>query len=49
LRSGSIVNWGGADDASAKAADLAALLRLGKAARYDVSAPEAPAMSGRYD
>jgi cell division protein FtsQ len=49
LRGGSVVNWGGADDASAKAADLAALLRLGKAARYDVSAPEAPAMSGRYD
>lgn len=49
LRDGSVVNWGGADDASAKAADLAALLRLGKAARYDVSAPEAPAMSGQYD
>ncbi|HXR69446.1 cell division protein FtsQ/DivIB [Actinocrinis sp.] len=49
LHSGSVVNWGGADDAPAKAADLAALLRLGKAARYDVSAPEAPAMSGRYD
>ncbi|HZP50319.1 cell division protein FtsQ/DivIB [Actinocrinis sp.] len=49
LRGGSVVNWGGADDAPAKAADLAALLRLGKAARYDVSAPEAPAMSGRYD
>src|SRR6185437_12940753 len=46
LHSGSVVNWGGADDAPAKAADLAALLRLGKAARYDVSAPEAPAMSG---
>ncbi len=49
LRGGSVVNWGGADDASAKAADLSALLRLGKAARYDVSAPDAPAMSGRYD
>lgn len=49
LRDGSVVDWGGPDSASAKAADLAALLRLGKAARYDVSAPEAPAMSGRYD
>ena len=49
LHSGSVVNWGGSDDAQVKAADLAALLRLGKAARYDVSAPEAPAMSGRYD
>ncbi|MBS2964062.1 FtsQ-type POTRA domain-containing protein [Actinocrinis puniceicyclus] len=49
LRDGSVVEWGGPDAASAKAADLAALLRLGKAARYDVSAPEAPAMSGRYD
>jgi cell division protein FtsQ len=49
LRNGSVVIWGGPDDASAKAADLAALLRVGRAARYDVSAPEDPAMSGRYD
>lgn len=49
LRGGSVVDWGGPDGASAKAADLVALIRLGKAARYDVSAPEAPAMSGRYD
>lgn len=46
LRGGITVDWGGGDDATAKAADLVALLRLGKAARYDVSAPDAPTMSG---
>jgi cell division protein FtsQ len=45
LSGGATVNWGGGADAAAKAADLAALLRLHQAARYDVSAPEAPAMS----
>jgi cell division protein FtsQ len=47
LRGGGTVNWGGSDAASAKAADLVALMRLGRsgAARYDVSAPDAPAMS----
>ncbi len=45
LRTGSVVDWGGGDDAAAKAADLVALVRLHRAARYDVSAPEAPAMS----
>jgi cell division protein FtsQ len=52
LHGGATVNWGGSDDASAKAADLVALLRLSQshtarsgAARYDVSAPDAPAMS----
>jgi len=45
LSGGVTVDWGGGDDASAKAQDLAALMRVRKAARYDVSAPEAPAMS----
>ena len=45
LRGGITVQWGGGDNAAAKAADLVALLRLGRATRYDVSAPEAPAMS----
>jgi cell division protein FtsQ len=45
LRGGATVDWGGGENAAAKAADLAALMRLRKAARYDVSAPEAPAMS----
>ena len=45
LRGGATVNWGGGSDAAAKAADLTALLKLRKAARYDVSAPDAPAMS----
>jgi cell division protein FtsQ len=45
LRGGTIVVWGGGGDAAAKAADLAAMVRLRKAARYDVSAPDAPAMS----
>lgn len=45
LRGGAVVDWGGPEDAAAKAADLVALVRLHRAARYDVSAPEAPAMS----
>lgn len=47
LRGGVTVNWGASDNASAKAADLVALMRLGRssAVRYDVSAPDAPAMS----
>jgi cell division protein FtsQ len=45
LTGGVTVDWGGGDDPSAKALDLAALMRAGRAARYDVSAPEAPAMS----
>lgn len=45
LRRGVTVDWGGGDNASAKAADLIALMRLGRATRYDVSAPDAPAMS----
>src|SRR5207302_7414318 len=45
LSGGVTVDWGGADDPSAKARDLVALMRVHKAARYDVSAPEAPAMS----
>jgi cell division protein FtsQ len=45
LRGGSTVVWGGGEDAAAKAADLVALMHLRKAVRYDVSAPEAPAMS----
>lgn len=42
---GSTVNWGGADDPSGKARDLVALLRIGTHRHYDVSAPDAPAMS----
>jgi cell division protein FtsQ len=45
LSGGVTVDWGGGDDPSAKALDLAALMRTGRAARYDVSAPDAPAMS----
>lgn len=45
LRGGITVDWGGGDDATAKAADLVALMRIGRAVRYDVSAPEAPTMS----
>ena len=45
LRGGVTVEWGGSDNATAKAADLVAMMRLGRAARYDVSAPDAPAMS----
>lgn len=42
---GATVNWGGGDDAADKARDLLALLRIGGGRHYDVSAPEAPAMS----
>ena len=42
---GATVNWGGGDDAADKARDLVALLRIGGGSHYDVSAPEAPAMS----
>jgi cell division protein FtsQ len=42
---GSTVNWGGGDDPAGKAADLLALLRIGGHRHYDVSAPDAPAMS----
>jgi cell division protein FtsQ len=45
LRGGAVVDWGSGQDPDAKAADLEAMLRLRKAARYDVSAPKAPAMS----
>lgn len=45
LSGGVTVDWGGGDDPSAKARDLVALMRAGRAARYDVSAPNAPAMS----
>jgi cell division protein FtsQ len=45
LHRGVTVQWGGSDGATVKAADLVAMMRLGRAARYDVSAPEAPAMS----
>lgn len=45
LHRGVTVQWGGSDNATVKAADLVAMMRLGRAARYDVSAPEAPAMS----
>ncbi len=42
---GATVNWGGGDDAADKARDLVALLRIGGHRHYDVSAPNAPAMS----
>ena len=42
---GSTVNWGGGDDAVDKARDLVALLRIRGGRHYDVSAPNAPAMS----
>jgi cell division protein FtsQ len=45
LQRGITVEWGGSDSATAKAADLVAMMRLGRATRYDVSAPEDPAMS----
>jgi cell division protein FtsQ len=45
LSGGSTVNWGGGDQAAEKARDLAAMVRLGKAGHFDVSAPNAPAMS----
>ena len=42
---GATVNWGGGDDAVDKARDLVALLRIRGGTHYDVSAPDAPAMS----
>jgi cell division protein FtsQ len=42
---GATVNWGGGDQAAEKARDLVALLRTGAHRHYDVSAPDAPAMS----
>jgi cell division protein FtsQ len=42
---GSTVNWGGGDDAVGKARDLEDLLRIQGGTHYDVSAPDAPAMS----
>lgn len=42
---GATVNWGGGDEAVDKARDLVALLRIGGGRHYDVSAPDAPAMS----
>ena len=42
---GATVNWGGGDDPADKARDLVALLRIGGGRHYDVSAPDAPAMS----
>lgn len=42
---GSSVNWGGGEDPSEKARDLVALLRIGGHRHYDVSAPDAPAVS----
>jgi cell division protein FtsQ len=42
---GATVNWGGGDDPVDKARDLVALLRIGGGRHYDVSAPDAPAMS----
>lgn len=42
---GATVNWGGGDDAVDKARDLEALLRIRGGTHYDVSAPDAPAMS----
>lgn len=42
---GATVNWGGSDDAADKARDLEALLRIQGGTHYDVSAPDAPAMS----
>jgi cell division protein FtsQ len=47
LRNGAIVVWGGADRAADKAAVLAVLrLDAPHAVRYDVAAPDAPAVSG---
>jgi cell division protein FtsQ len=45
LTGGATVNWGGGDRAADKARDLVALLRIGGHKHYDVSAPDAPAMS----
>jgi cell division protein FtsQ len=45
LHGGVTVEWGGSDNATVKAADLVAMMRHGRATRYDVSAPDAPAMS----
>lgn len=42
---GATVNWGGGEDPADKARNLLALLRIGGAEHYDVSAPDAPAMS----
>jgi cell division protein FtsQ len=42
---GATVNWGGAEDSVDKARDLEALLRIPGGTHYDVSAPDAPAMS----
>ena len=45
LADGATVNWGAGDAAVDKARDLVALLRIGSHRHYDVSAPNAPAMS----
>jgi cell division protein FtsQ len=45
LTDGTTVNWGGGDDPVDKARDLVALMRIGRAHHYDVSAPNAPAKS----
>lgn len=45
LTDGTTVNWGGGDDPVDKARDLLALMRIGGAHHYDVSAPNAPAKS----
>lgn len=45
LTDGVTVNWGGGDGAVDKARDLVALMRIGHARHYDVSAPNAPAKS----
>lgn len=45
LTDGGTVNWGGGDGAVDKARALVALLRIGHAHHYDVSAPNAPAKS----
>lgn len=46
LSGGAVVDWGGGSDYASKAADLAAMVKLyPKASGYDVSAPNAPALS----
>jgi len=45
LRSGSRVMWGGADSSARKAEVLLALLQGKPATGYDVSAPDAPAVT----
>lgn len=45
LSGGISVFWGDGAQPASKAADLAALVRRGSADRFDVSAPDAPAMS----